>query len=256
MAKYYFREKLEEGVLYTKSGILTAAIRGTEYKAVFPPGRSPKHVERESIPCLARKCSNTEMKCMVEAVSADSLELEKKDWICINPLLLKNAAEFFLGSYSMPEITRCYPNYKKDQIIASQCIDFIASDGTMIDLRFLKTGVDTAYGRKQNGSYSILTPGFIMGYVNILNIPKYTENRMILLFVQQREPVSQNPVPAMNGKTYESVRTGCAYGLEFWNAVIRADAEGISLCSYKCITDDNLSGAGLYSTGCTIRPFP
>ena len=58
-----------------------------------------------------------------------------------------------------------------------------------------------------------------MGYVNILNIPKYTENRMILLFVQQREPVSQNPVPAMNGKTYESVRTGCAYGLEFWNAV-------------------------------------
>ena len=58
---------------------------------------------------------------------------------------------------------------------------------------------------------------------------------MILLFVQQREPVSQNPVPAMNGKTYESVRTGCAYGLEFWNAVIQADAEGISLCSYKCI---------------------
>lgn len=95
-----------------------------------------------------------------------------------------------------------------------------------------------------------------MGYVNILNIPQYAENRMILLFVQQREPVSQNPVPAMNGKTYESVRTGCAYGLEFWNAVIQADAEGISLCSYKCITDDILSGAGLYSTGCTIRPFP
>lgn len=60
----------------------------------------------------------------------------------------------------------------------------------------------------------------------------------------------------MNGKTYESVRTGCAYGLEFWNAVIQADAEGISLCSYKCITDDILSGAGLYSTGCTIQPFP
>ena len=50
------------------------------------------------------------MKCMVEAVSADSLELEKKDWICINPLLLKNAAEFFLGSYSMPEITRLLPH--------------------------------------------------------------------------------------------------------------------------------------------------
>ena len=147
----------------------------------------------------------------------------------------------------MVEIARCYPNYKKDQIIASQCIDFIASDGTMIDLKLLKTGVETAYGRKQTGSYSILTPGLIMGYVNILNIPQYAENRMILLFVQQREPASRNPVPAMNGKTYESVRTGCAYGLEFWNAVIQADAEGISLCSYKCITDDILSGTGLYS---------
>ena len=168
MLKYYFKEKLEEGILYAKSGILTTVISGTEYKAVFPPGRSPKHVERESIPCLARKCSNTEMKCMVEAVSADSLELEKKDWICINPLLLKNAAEFFLGSYSMPEITRCYPNYKKDQIIASQCIDFIASDGTMIDLKVLKTGVETAYGRKQNGSYSILTPRINYGICKYL----------------------------------------------------------------------------------------
>ncbi len=158
MAKYYFREKLEEGILYTKSGILTTVISGTEYKAVFPPGRNPKHVERESIPCLARKCSNTEMKCMVEAVSADSLELEKKDWTCINPLLLKNAVEFFLSSYSMVEIARCYPNYKKDQIIASQCIDFIASDGTMIDLKVLNTGVEAAYGRKPNGKYSILTP--------------------------------------------------------------------------------------------------
>ena len=68
MAKYYFREKLEEGILYTKSGILTTVISGAEYKAVFTPGRNPKHVERESIPCLASKCSNTEMKCMVEAV--------------------------------------------------------------------------------------------------------------------------------------------------------------------------------------------
>lgn len=256
MAKYYFREKLEEGILYTKSGILTAVISGTVYKAVFPPGRNPKHVERESIPCLARKCSNTEMKCMVEAVSADSLELEKKDWTCINPLLLKNAVEFFLNSYSMVEIARCYPNYKKDQIIASQCIDFIASDGTMIDLKVLKTGVETAYRRKQDKNYPILPPGLIMGYVNILNIPQYAENRMILLFIQQREPTYRNPIPAMNGKTYESVRTGCAYGLEFWNAVIQTDAEGIRLCSYKCITDDILSGAGLYSTGCTVQPFP
>ena len=184
---------------------------------------------------------------MVEAVSADSLELEKKDWTCINPLLLKNAVEFFLSSYSMVEIARCYPNYKKDQIIASQCIDFIASDGTMIDLKVLNTGVEAAYGRKPNGKYSILTPGFIMGYVNILNIPQYAENRMILLFVQQREPAFRNPVLAMNGKTYESVRTGCAYGLEFWNAVIQTDAKGINLCSYKCITDDILSGTGLYS---------
>lgn len=174
----------------------------------------------------------------------------------MNPLLLKNAVEFFLSSYSMIEIARCYPNYKKDQIIASQCIDFIASDGTMIDLKVLKTGVEAAYGRKPNGKYSILTPGLIMGYVNILNIPQYAENRMILLFIRQREPTYRNPIPAMNGKTYESVRTGCAYGLEFWNAVIQTDAEGIRLCSYKCITDDILSGAGLYSTGCTVQPFP
>ena len=77
MAKYYFREKLEEGVLYTKSGILTAVISGTEYKAVFPPGRSPKHVEKESIPCLARKCSNWQQSCLISTAWKKSL-IKKK----------------------------------------------------------------------------------------------------------------------------------------------------------------------------------
>lgn len=36
MLKYYFKEKLEEGILYAKSGILTAAVSGSEYKAVYP----------------------------------------------------------------------------------------------------------------------------------------------------------------------------------------------------------------------------
>lgn len=87
-----------------------------------------------------------------------------------------------------------------------------------------------------------------MGYMNILNIPKYAENRMILLLIQQHEP--GYPVPVMDGKTYESVKTGCAYGLELWNAVMHMNPESISLVSCRCVTDDILSDAGSF---CSLK---
>ena len=96
MEKYFFDERLEEAILYAKSRILTAVVSGTEYNAVFPPGRTPKNVQRNKTPCLVRKCSSAEGSCMVEAVSADSPEMEKKKWICMDPLLFKNATGFFL----------------------------------------------------------------------------------------------------------------------------------------------------------------
>lgn len=246
MEKYFFEERLEEGILYVKSGILTAAVSGTEYNAVFPPGRAPKNIQRNKIPCLARRCSSAEGGCMVEAISADSMETEKKEWICMNPSLFKNAAGFFLESHAMAEIAGCCADFKKDQAIAATRIDFTASDGTMIDVKVSMEGMNTAYGRKQDRSCSILMPGMIMGYMNIMNIPKYAEKRMILLLIQQRQTGPGCPVPIMSRKTYESIKTGCTYGLELWNAVMQADTDGISLVSCRCITDDILSDSGLF----------
>lgn len=85
-----------------------------------------------------------------------------------------------------------------------------------------------------------------MGYMNILNIPKYAGNRMLLLLIQQHRLGTGSSVPVMNGKTYESVKTGCAYGLELWNAVMQMNPESISLVSYRCITNDVLSDTGLF----------
>ena len=252
MEKYYFKPKLDEGVLYQKSGILTASAGGTEYQPVFPLGRTSENVKSDRIPCLIRRLHNpkSDDACMVEAVSMDSPEMKKKEWICMDPLLFKNATGFFLKNHAMAEMTGHCANFRKDQAIASIHIDFTASDGTMIDAKVSMAGIETAYGKKQNKSYPILTPGLIMGYVNILNIPKYAENRMILLLIQQHGLRPGDPVPAMNGKTYESVKTGCIYGLELWNAAMYTDAEGISLVSCRCVTDDILSSGGL---SCTMK---
>lgn len=148
MEKYFFEERLEEGILYVKSGILTAAVSGTEYNAVFPPGRAPKNIQRNKIPCLARRCNSAEEGCMVEAVSADSMETEKKEWICMDPLLFKNATGFFLENHSMAEMAGHYTNFRKDQAIASIHIDFTA-DGTMIDAKVSMAGIETAFGKNR-----------------------------------------------------------------------------------------------------------
>lgn len=70
MEKYYFKPKLDEGILYQKSGILTASAGGTEYQPVFPPGRTPENVKSDRILCLIRRLHNSESDgaCMVEAI--------------------------------------------------------------------------------------------------------------------------------------------------------------------------------------------
>lgn len=86
---------------------------------------------------------------MVEAVSIDSPELEKKEWACINPLLFKYATGFFLNNHAMAEMNGCCRNFQEDQAIASLRIDFMASDDIMIDAKVSMAGIETAYGKNR-----------------------------------------------------------------------------------------------------------
>lgn len=242
MKKYYFKEKLQEGILYQKRGILTAASGSTEYKPVFPPGRTPRNVERDRIPCLIHRCSRSgKDSCMVEAVSMDSPEQESKTWLCTSPVLFEDAVDFFLSKNMMKEMTGSFKYYSRDRKIASLRLDFVTDNNAVIELKSSFTGIDAVFNKTQKQSYPVLTPGQIMGYVNILNIPKYAENRMILLVIHQHGQICENFDFAMNGLTYESFKTGCVFGLEIWTASMQTDADGISLLSYRCITEDILS---------------
>lgn len=246
MEKYYFEEKLEEGVLYQKCGTLTAATGSTEYNPVFPPGRTPRNAEKNRIPCLIHRCNGSKKdSCMIEAVSIDNPEQERKGWICISPILLEDAVNFFLLKNIMDKMTGSFKNYSRDQKIASLYLDFVTDNGIMIELKDSFAGINAAFTRTQQKSPPVLTPGKIMGYINILSIPKYAGNRMILLVIHQHGQICENYDFAMNGLTYESFKTGCMFGLEIWIASIQTDAEGISLLSYRCITEDILSDTGL-----------
>lgn len=237
MKKYCFNEKLEEGIFYSKSGILAFADGRTAYKSVLPHGTIHKNIERNGIlPCLARKRISTggDISYIVEAVSADSPEQKRKVWLCTNPLLFEETIAFFLENNAMAKMFNCHRNCIRNHATTSIRTDFFITDsGTMIDLKVSMAGIDTAYGEKQKMRYPFPVPGSAMRYTNILNIPKFSENRMILLFIQQHGQDFGYPNHFI--KRYDSIKAGCAYRLELWTAVMQMDTEGINLISYNAV---------------------
>lgn len=104
MEKYRFDRKLQEAVLKRmgrKQSIIT--INGEERKV-----RCPVFIKTDTsvIPCLVKEDSKTgNTGYTVVAVSFDELDAEEKNWICIQPVFLERAIEFFMESNQMESMT-------------------------------------------------------------------------------------------------------------------------------------------------------
>lgn len=109
MEKYKFYTKLQEAVLKWKTGQQpTVIIDGKEKKARCPVFVG---IGTGDIPCLIEednKVGNAEY--IVVATSFNNLDVENKNWICIQPMLIEQSIGFFIENYqmdSMSEACRC-----------------------------------------------------------------------------------------------------------------------------------------------------
>lgn len=72
-------------------------------------------------------------------------EVKKKDWICVNPMLMEEAVGFFLEHHQMERMVNNYEAVRKGRIA-----DYVIDDVCIIELRIPRTAV-----KKETGSYVV-----------------------------------------------------------------------------------------------------
>ena len=105
MEKYYFEEEWREAVLLTKENKPTVLVLDGEELEICCPKTVRGNACECGTPCLvleSKYSKNGNYEAM--AFSLDNPYRENKDWICMNPIIIGDAVEYFLGKHCMEEM--------------------------------------------------------------------------------------------------------------------------------------------------------
>ena len=229
MRKYFFSEKLTEGILYRKSGKLTVCVHGGILEAGFHGPNVPRKISWQGLPCLVQT-SPAFPGCKVEALCIEAPERKKKRWICVNQALLKDAIGFFLEHGQLEELGDCGLPVRRNACLLNMKADFL-TDSIFLNIKIARAGTDAVLGRNIRRC-STITDSQIIEYISILSTPEHVHLRAVLLLIRQHWLDRAVPEAVSRRRTYESLKTGIGFGMSFWTADIEMDAAGIRL--FRC----------------------
>lgn len=242
MKKYFFEEKLEEGILIQKPGRMlpSVIINGKEEDAVCPwRGIFPKRMEY-GMPCLAGR-GGTEGFYHIYAISLDHAEDVAKNWICISAELIERAIGFFLENYQMEGFNADYKHVIRNANLRQAHVDYLAG-GLMIEIKCSFAGLNAVCRNRKQGRGLMPTAWQMLEFINLLNTPDYWGKRAVFLLVLQQGLDDGHLHPVSSGIMYESLKTALCMGVEFWSMAFGFDKEGISMVSCRNIDELILSG--------------
>lgn len=234
MEKYRFDRKLQEAVLRRNEGQqLTIIIDGEERKARYPAfvGTSTRDIS-----CLVekvRETGNTEYN--VVAVSFDNLDEKEKNWICIQPVFLEQAIEFFMENYQMESMTGDCKCAERLPDTKDSGFDF-ETKNTLVEIKVLIPVTD--------GTHTCIWKGFhqavkqMIGFSN--NFAGRDKAKRIILLTICQDGTEQ--IKFMADGNIEELGKAVKAGIEFWIAETKTNPDGIELLSYCDITCNILNG--------------
>lgn len=229
LKKYEFNKKLKEGVLTGKiKGQASVIIDGIESKARC---NAMGKVGMRGIPCLvSENNSRGSMRFTVEAVSHGSKD-GKKEWVCINPMLIEQAVGFFLENHQMQRMVgHCNYVNKVSVATAGKGRPGFQVGNAWVEVRNL--------GRRSSGLAQeslVLSIKQVEKYCQKLSAMQEATERMILLLICQDG--TQDKMLSFIEKASDEIKNAVGTGVEIWIAEMQIDADGISLLTYQNVTD-------------------
>lgn len=235
MEKYEFEQKLKEAVLIKKDNKPTVLLSNGEEVGVCCPELCSMNISENGSPCLVsvNKIPSNEEYAVV-AFSLDNPNRENKDWICIKPIIFKDAVEFFLTNFQMEGmVSGCKAVNGKSNKGKTEP-DFAAGDA-YIELNVPDAILNAADGGWFQIKSLLLTAEKIVKFKNLIAELINTEKRIIFLTVFQHD---------LNDKMWDLLCRELSrfFGMdmnektEFWVADMKLREDGITLVSCQNIT--------------------
>lgn len=231
MRKYFFKEKLEKGILIKRPGRMfpSVFVNGMEAMAACPSWRNfCKHIENGAS-CLVRR-SGVEGYYQICAVALGDADGTGKNWICTSAAIFEEAIGFFLEKHQVQELNADYGNVIRNAVPKPAPVDYFAGD-IMIEIKCSFEWIYKMCRNRKHGSELMPTAYQMLRFVNLMNTPAYSGKRAVFLLIQQNGVDSGQLHPVSSGIMFESLKTMMRMGMEFWLAGMEFDAEGISLVS-------------------------
>lgn len=232
VGKYKFQQELKEAVLVGRiNGEASIIIDGATKKArCHVMGK----ISPRGLPCLVSEYGDKEnLRYTVRAISFDN-KGEKRNWICVEHILLEKAMEYFLENHHMDNMLGgCEYVARMTTATAGKCRPDFQAGNAWVEMRILKRNADRSQGVD---GYSIASSiRQVEKYCRQLSAMKETGKRMILLLVCQAD--GEEKQISFYGKTNAEIKQAVENGIEIWTAEMQIDTDGISLLSCNDITD-------------------
>ena len=235
MEKYYFEKELKEAVLIkSNEKPVTMVLNGEEVEVCCPELCSMNIAENGS-PCLVSedKASN-DKKCEVVAFSLDIPNRENKDWICLEPIIIEDAVEYFLANHHMEEMVSGCIARKEMESRGGAVADFIAGDA-YIEINVPDAILNAAGNGWMQAKSLLLTDEKAVRYRDMVSGMEDGNKRFILLTVFQH---------GLNDRMWDFLcrELSRLFGAdlqentEFWVIDLRLEPDGITLVSCQNVT--------------------
>ncbi len=218
--------------------IMRVELDGNKTVAHCPSTGRIGNIIFDHIPCLLSQSDNLKRKTRytVEAISLDSPNAKKKQWIGINQTKANQYVEFFLVNGAMPKIVRKGETLTREKRLGRSRIDF-ATDDTLIEMKTPLITLPTSERRVAVKSRSKFDSfdRLIKHFNDLARAIKEDRKKraVILLCYLYDAPAFAPPkTDQTNVKIKKAAKLAANTGVENWQVNLRLTKDGVRLMKY------------------------
>ena len=235
MEKYYFEKELKEAVLIkSNEKPVTMVLNGEEVEVCSPELCSMNIAENGSHCLVSEDKASNDKKHEVVAFSLDIPNRGNKDWICLEPIIIGDAVEYFLANHHMEEMVSGCIARKKMESRGGAVADFIAGDA-YIEINVPDAILNAAGNGWMQVKSLMLSSEKAVKCKHMVSGLEGGYKRFILLTVFQYG-LNDSMKDFLCRELSRFFGVDMQENIEFWVIDLRLEPDGITLLSYQNVT--------------------
>jgi len=241
MKTYRFKTPLIEGVIKSRPNRFIMLVQ-LQNKKIFrchcPSTGRIGNVNFENVPCLLSKGENPDRitPYTVEAISLDTTEKKKKQWIGINQTKINSYVEFFIKAGEFPKMIEKSSELKREVKLHDSRIDFLVGKIYLEVKMPLITLPDSEnfLSEKEHSKFNSFDR-LIKHFADLSKNKLNSDSRAIVMlcYMYAAEPFKPPAINKSNVKIQNAAKSASKSGVEHWQANFRIDKKGVSLLGYS-----------------------